>query len=250
MTQRVAVVSGGGTGIGRAIARRLASGGMHVVITGRRADVVAQTAAQLTRETGRPVVGFQADVGNPDDVAALVAYVGAHHDRVDALVCNAGGASGLPTGTLHELASEWRRTFDQNVLTAVLLVHGFLPSLARPGGRIILIGSNSTKSGGGIASYAASKAALGAWVLNLAAIHGRDGITANVVSPGYTPDTELFGDGLPQELHDRIVSRTAVGRAGTSADVAAAVGYLVSPEASFVTGQVLEVTGGSLPPTA
>jgi 3-oxoacyl-[acyl-carrier protein] reductase len=223
---------------------------MHVVITGRRADVVAQTAAQLTRETGRPVVGFQADVGNPDDVAALVAYVGAHHDRVDALVCNAGGASGLPTGTLHELASEWRRTFDQNVLTAVLLVHGFLPSLARPGGRIILIGSNSTKSGGGIASYAASKAALGAWVLNLAAIHGRDGITANVVSPGYTPDTELFGDGLPQELHDRIVSRTAVGRAGTSADVAAAVGYLVSPEASFVTGQVLEVTGGSLPPTA
>jgi 3-oxoacyl-[acyl-carrier protein] reductase len=250
MTQRVAVVSGGGTGIGRAIARRLAGDGFHVVITGRRAEVVEQTAAQLRRETGRPVSGFRADVGDPDDVAALVDHVATNHDRVDALVCNAGGASGLPTGTLHELASEWRRTFDQNVLTAVLLVHGFLPSLARPGGRIILIGSNSTRSGGGIPSYAASKAALSGWVLHLAATHGRDGITANIVSPGYTPDTELFGDGLPQELHDRIVSRTAIGRAGTSVDVAGAVGYLVSPEASFVTGQVLEVTGGSLPPTA
>ena len=250
MTQRVAVVSGGGTGIGRAIARRLASDGMHVIITGRRGDVVDRTAAELRRETDRQVSGFQADVGNPDDVATLVAHVAEHYERVDALVCNAGGSSGLPSGTLHEVASEWRRTFDQNVLTAVLLVHGFLPTLARPGGRIILIGSNSTKSGGGIPSYAASKAALSGWVLNLAATHGRDGITANIVSPGYTPDTELFGDGLPRELHDRIVSRTAIGRAGKSVDVAGAVGYLVSPEASFVTGQVLEVAGGSLPPTA
>ena len=142
----------------------------------------------------------------------------------------------------------WRATFDQNALTAVLLTSGFLPILRRPGGRIVLIGSMASRSGGGTPAYGAVKAMLNSWVLHLTAQYGPDGITANAVLPGYTPDTELFGDGMPQDVHDRIVSRIAAGRAGRSDDIGAAVAYLVSPDAAFVTGQQLEVHGGSLPP--
>lgn len=81
-------------------------------------------------------------------------------------------------------------------------------------------------------------------MLALTAEYAPQGITANVVVPGYTPDTELFGSGMPQALHDRI----ALGRAGRAADIAAMIGFLVSPEASFVTSQVIEVAGGALPP--
>ncbi|MET0146963.1 MAG: SDR family oxidoreductase [Ilumatobacteraceae bacterium] len=249
-TQRVAVVSGGGTGIGRSIARHLMDDGMHVVITGRRQQVLADAAAELEGTApGGSVSWMRCDAADPADVQALVDSVGEAHGTIDAVVSNAGGAIRVPTSSLEELADHWRRTFEQNALTSVLTTSGFLPLLRRPGGRIILISSMASRSGGGTPAYGAVKAMLNGWVLNLASTYGRDGITANVVLPGYTPDTELFGDGMPQEMHDRIVSRIAVGRAGRSDDVGAAVAYFVSPAASFVTGQLLEVSGGNLPPS-
>ena len=189
-----------------------------------------------------------ADVSNPDDVAAVAEHVASAHGTIDAIVNNAGGGAGGPAMTLSEVAQSWRDAYNQNVLTAVLLTTALAPLLRRPGGRIVLVSSMSSRTGGGAGAYGAAKAALNGWVLGLTTQYAPEGITANVVAPGYTPDTELFGAGMPKEIHDRIVGRTAAGRPGRSEDVAAVIGFLVSPQASFVTSQVIEVNGGTLPP--
>ncbi|MFI5040423.1 MAG: SDR family NAD(P)-dependent oxidoreductase [Acidimicrobiales bacterium] len=249
MVDRLVVVSGGGTGIGRAVARRLAGEGDQVLVVGRRAAVVEQAAAQINAEVGAERVrSLAADVSDPKGVAVVAAIV----DRelggvVDGLVNNAGGGA-LPGSTLDEVASAWQEAFTKNVLSAVLLTTALGPTLRRPGGRVILISSMATRSGGGGGPYVAMKAALNGWVLALTAELAPDGITANVVLPGYTPDTELFGSGLPPAIHDAIVTRVALGRAGTPADVAGVVRFLLSGDASFVTSQLIEVSGGVLPP--
>jgi len=115
----------------------------------------------------------------------------------------------------------------------------------RPGGRIVAISSIAALRGGG-GSYSAAKAALHGGIYSLAADVGGDGITANVVAPGYVADTEFFGDSMTSARAERFVSQTLVGRAGSPADVASAVLYLASPESAFVTGQILQVNGGAL----
>jgi 3-oxoacyl-[acyl-carrier protein] reductase len=243
------VVSGGGTGIGRATARALASDGSHVLILGRRADVLERTAVEIGAETepGR-VSALRADVTNPADVEAVATHVETTFGTIDAVVNNAGGGGAPPRSGLGGLADAWRSTYDLNVISAVMLTTALGPMLRRPGGRIVLVSSMASRSGGGGGAYVAAKGALNAWVLALTAEYAPQGITANVVVPGYTPDTELFGSGMPQAMHDRIVSRIALGRAGKSADVAGLIRFLVSAEASFMTSQVIEVAGGALPP--
>jgi 3-oxoacyl-[acyl-carrier protein] reductase len=245
----VVVVSGGGTGIGRATARAVAGDGSHVLILGRRLEVLERTASELGAETepGR-VSFFGADVTSPADVEAVAEHVASVHGTIDAVVNNAGGGAGPGGPGLAGVADAWRSTYDQNVISAVMLTTALGPMLRRPGGRIVLVSSMASRSGGGGGAYVAAKGALNAWVLALTTEFAPQGITANVVVPGYTPDTELFGAGMPPAMHDRIVSRIALGRAGRAADIAAVIRFLVSPEASFVTSQVIEVAGGALPP--
>jgi 3-oxoacyl-[acyl-carrier protein] reductase len=249
---RVMVVSGGGTGIGKATARALAGDGAHVVILGRRLESLEAAAAEIEDAVGPGSVScVRADLRQPDDVQAVADHVARVHGVVDAIINNAGGGDGaIPGEGLAGVADAWRRSYEQNVISAALLTSALLPMLRRRGGSIVLVGSMASRSGGGGGPYGAAKGALDAWVLALSAELGPEGITANVVSPGYTPDTELFGPGLPAELHEKAVARTALGRAGRATDVAGVIRFLVSPDASFVTGQVIEVDGGVLAPLA
>lgn len=245
MGDRLAVVSGGGTGIGAASAKALAEDGYDVLIVGRRGDVLDVAAERIVAEVGRPgaVRPVTADLTDPAQVARVVDAVAG--GPVDVIVNNAGGYLGGGTATLAEVADWWRANLDSNVLTAVLLTEALLPAVRRPGGRIILISSIAAQRGGG-GPYSAAKAALHGWAYDLASELGPEQVTVNVVSPGYVADTEFFGDRMTRDGHDRRVAATLVGRAGEPADIAAAIRYLASPAAGYVTGQVLGVNGGSV----
>lgn len=225
---RTAVVTGGGTGIGKAIAAELVARGLEVVITGRRPEVLAAAADE---------VGARAVVFDAADPAAVEAALAELPSTVDVLVNNAGGAVGGD-----DLRAQWLANYEANVVTAVLVTTALEPRLAEQA-RVVTIGSIAGRRGGG--SYGAAKAAVEAWTAELAFALGGRGITANVVAPGYVEDTEFFGDRMTPQRRETLVSQTANGRPGTPADVAAAVGFLTSPEAGHITGQVIAVNGGA-----
>lgn len=246
---RVAVVSGGGTGIGRAAAAALAADGMDVVIVGRRADVLRAAADELNRgrAAGNGELSWvQADVSDPTRTAEAADVIRRRHPVIDVVVNNAGGS--VRAGRdLHDLAATWLEAYRKNVISAVLLTSALLPVLRRPGGRVIIVGSRVAVTGGASPPYVAAKAALTRWVLALAGQLGPDGITANVIAPGYTADTELLTGRMPAERHERIVAGIAAGRPAQPEEIAAVIRFLASPQASYVSGQVLGVDGGVIP---
>ncbi|MFI6157252.1 SDR family NAD(P)-dependent oxidoreductase [Kitasatospora sp. NPDC051170] len=249
--RRLAVVSGGGSGIGRAIAAELAASGHRVVVLGRRAAVLERAAREIARDTGPgAVVPLPADLTDPAAVEAAAGRI-AELGPVDVLVNNAGSVITPPAdGSLAALADAWRRDLDANLLTAVLLTTALQGGLRRPGGRLVMISSAAAQRGGAgphsAGAYAAAKAALHGWAFGLARQLGPDGITVNVLAPGYVQDTEIFGDDWSEEFHARKVADTLVGRAGTPEDVAKAVAYLASPAAGYLTGQVIGLNGGAV----
>lgn len=235
---RTVVVTGGGTGIGRAIAGRFAASGDSVVITGRRKEVLEHTAAALPGD----VASACFDATDPDAVAAFAGSL----DAVDVLVNNAGGNRDFdteaPGHTLQEVADAWLSNFTANVLSAVMMTTACRGKLTS-GGSVVTLGSIAADNGSG--SYGAAKAAVASWNIELSRALGPAGVTANVVSPGYIADTEFFRDKLSGQRTSELVAATATGRAGTPQDVAATVEFLASPSARHITGQVLAVNGGA-----
>lgn len=236
MTRNV-VVTGGGTGIGRAVAARFAADGDAVVITGRRPEPLEETARQL----GPNVRAQVCDVTDPAQVEALLADL---PGRVDVLVNNAGGNTDFdqPEATdLAAVAANWNVNLAANLVSAVLVTTALDDRLA-DGGAVVHIGSIAADKGSG--AYGAAKAGLASWNVGLARELGRAGLTSNVVSPGYVADTEFFRDHLTTERRDALVAAASTGRASVPDDIAGAVHFLASAGARQVTGQVLAVNGG------
>jgi 3-oxoacyl-[acyl-carrier protein] reductase len=236
---RLAVVTGGGTGIGKATAGMLAGEGYDVIIVGRRPDVLADAVKWI----GPQATAVTADAADPAQISAVVDAVAGR--PLDVLVNNAGAYVSGDEDTLDAVAARWRANLDSNVLTAVLMTTALLPRLRRPGGKIILTSSIAAQRGGG-GPYSAAKAALHGYALDLATTLGAEGITANVISPGYVTDSEFFLGRMTPEGHEARVDATLVKRAGVPDDIAEAVRWLVGPGGGFVTGQIINVNGGSV----
>ncbi len=230
------VVSGGGSGIGRAVAASFAAAGDRVLILGRRADRLAEVAADLGDG-----VRFQAgDLSDP----AAVESVAASLDTVDVLVNCAGGRAEGAVDDLAATRRRWLADFETNVLTAVLLTEAVHPHFAGSGARLVTIGSIAALRGND--SYGAAKAALHGWNHTMVARMAAIGGTANVIVSGFVAGTEFFGTAPTGGELRRRAGETAVGRVGAIADIVGAVRYLAAPEAAFVTGQLLGVNGGAV----
>ena len=233
---RTVVVTGGGTGIGREVAAQFAAEGCDVVITGRREDVLRKAADEIDGS----VRAIPMDGTDPEEVAAAAKRIGA----VDVLVNNAGGNTDFDRDEprdLRDVADAWRQNVDGNVMTAVLMTTALLPDMPS-GSAVVTIGSIAADKGAG--SYGAAKAAVASWNVDLARQIGGRGITANIVSAGYVADTEFFRDKLFGDRKESLVDAAMTKRAGTPADIAAAVRFLASPGARQITGQAIAVNGG------
>jgi 3-oxoacyl-[acyl-carrier protein] reductase len=235
---RTILVTGGGTGIGRAVAARFAAAGDTVVVTGRRPGPLKQAA---------DTIGAQALTCDATDPAQWRSALAELPGSIDVLVNNAGGntdfAANPPTG-LGGLRDAWWANLSANLLSAVLATHAVGDRLAS-GGAVVHLGSIAADRGAG--AYGAAKAAIGSWNVDLARALGSRDITSNVVSPGYVGDTEFFRDTLTDRRRATLIDQTATGRAGTPEDIAGVVEFLASPAARHVTGQVINVNGGAWP---
>jgi len=239
---RVALVTGGSRGIGRAISERLGAEGHQVAINYTANKDAAQAVVEAVEQAGGTAITVRADVGDPDDVTAMFEVLTERLGPVEILVNNAGiTRDGL---LLRMSLDAWDDVMETNLRSVYLVTKIALkPMLRARWGRVISISSVSGLSGNpGQANYAASKAAIVGFTKSVAREVGSRGITVNSVAPGFiqTDMTDALGDQVTEAAAERI----ALGRLGQPEEVAAAVGYLSSDEAAYVTGHTLVVDGG------
>jgi NAD(P)-dependent dehydrogenase (short-subunit alcohol dehydrogenase family) len=238
---KVAVVTGASSGLGVAFARALAEAGADVALGARRVDRLAETA-ELVQQTGRRALAHGTDVADPQSCTDLVALAMEEFGRVDVLVNNAGIGTAMPA--TRETPEQFRQVIDVNLNGCYWMAQA-CGRVMQPGSSIINISSVLGITTGGLpqAAYSSSKAALLGLTRDLAQQWtGRKGIRVNAVAPGFFASemTEQYPEGYIESKLPRIPA----GRAGDPAELAAAVVFLASDAASYITGQTLAVDGG------
>ncbi|HSZ81305.1 MAG TPA: 3-oxoacyl-ACP reductase family protein [Polyangia bacterium] len=244
LTGRVAVVTGGSRGIGRAIAIALGRAGAKVVVNYTANEAAANEAAAAVAAAGGAAVTKRFDVADSAAVDVAIKEVIAAEGGLHILVNNAGIA--VNTLVLGAKDADWKRAIDVNLNGTFHCCRSALRAImkAKETGRIINITSITAETGSaGQAPYVAAKAGIIGLTKTLAREYASRGVTVNAVSPGYI-DTDMTASELPEDRRLELLKTIPLGRVGKPEDVAAAVAYLAGPAASYVTGQVLRVNGG------
>lgn len=240
LTGKVAIVTGASRGIGRAISEALGRQGALVAMTDVLGDAAVQAAHELVA-AGLKAEGYTMDVTSAEDVQATVASIVERHNRVDILVNNAGIVRDMVALRLKR--EDWDLVLKVNLTGTFTCTQAVLRTMMRQhGGRIISISSVVGQMGNaGQSNYAASKAGIIGFSKSMARELAVRGITVNVVAPGLI-DTDMTR-GLPENVRNEWASMVPLGRLGTADDVASAVCFLATDEASYISGQVLAVNG-------
>jgi 3-oxoacyl-[acyl-carrier protein] reductase len=255
LSGRVAVVTGGSQGIGREIARLLATEGADLVLAARRTDVLEATAAELREATGRRVLAVTADVATPDGPIVIGDAALAEFDRVDILVNNAGKGFNKPIDDLTD--ADWYASLDLNLMSAVRLCRALVPQMCQRGwGRVVNISTRVAREPDPyFAAYAASKAALVNFSKNLANAHSPAGVLTNCIVPGLirseaidqAAEKSAAETGLTvAEVMARTLQKRPIpaGRLGEPGDVAGLVALLCSDYGAWITGACFTIDGG------
>src|SRR3954452_4161101 len=238
---RTALVTGASRGIGKACALLLARSGYRVVLAARTLENLQDAASQV-ESAGAQVYRLAINVSDGASIKAGFEKAAAEFGRIDILINNAGVTKDGLAVRMKE--QDWRTVLDTNLSGAFFAIQQVLPAMMRERwGRVVNISSVVGEMGNpGQANYVASKAGLIGLTKSLAQELGSRNITVNAVAPGFI-ETDMTG-GLPDELKAKMLASTPVTRIGTPEDIAQAVRFLVSEEASFITGHVLDVNGG------
>jgi len=243
LSGRVALVTGASQGIGQACALKLAEAGATVALAARNREKLDEVAAQISAAGGK-AVSFQLDVGDEEQIKTVVKSAIADLGKIDILINNAGITRDQLVMRMKR--ADWDAVINTNLTSAYLCIQQVIPGMLKQRwGRIINITSVFGQMGqAGQANYAASKAGLIGLTMAIAREVGSRSITCNAVAPGFiaTAMTEV----LPDEIKETGLKAIPLGRIGTTDDVAAAVRFLASEEASYITGHVLNVNGGML----
>jgi 3-oxoacyl-[acyl-carrier protein] reductase len=242
----VAIVTGGSRGIGLATVERLAEQGTHVVVNYLRDEAAAQEAVRTAERAGGTALAVRADVSRVADAAMLVQKTLERFSRLDILVCNAGIWEGAP---VEEISEElWDRVIEINLKGTWTVCRAAVPAMKRQKfGRIVIVSSTAGQRGeANVSNYAASKGGQLSFMKSLATELAADGINVNAVAPGWVEtemNTGVFAD---QQLRKKIVDTIPLGRLATADDIARPIVFLCSEWGRHITGEVLNVNGGSV----